>query len=165
MSGSSRKETRKGMTTVSNYSSGSNYKTIKISDLKVHEVYSSTAVSADGSIRYEGRGAVFESLSGINNYFEEIDTISVRNTSWIGLHFRNQLSSDNANYYHRNITVKNSHFEDTGGSGIVFARTKDVLVQGSILKGQGSDNDSRMWNRGSGSGCFHQMMLLHKKIL
>ena len=167
MSGSSRSgnEERYGLLFLIS-SSGSNYKTIKISDLKVHEVYSSTAVSADGSTRYEGRGVAFESLSGINNYFEEdISNLEVRNTSWIGLHFRNQLSSDNANYYHRNITVKNSHFEDTGGSGIVFARTKDVLVQGSILKGQVLIMIQGCGTEEVGSGCFHQMMLLYKKIL
>ena len=80
MSGSSRSgnEERYGLLFLIS-SSGTNYNTFKINGIKVHEVYSSTAVSADGSTRYEGRGVAFESISGINNYFDgiEIDNLEV----------------------------------------------------------------------------------------
>ena len=59
------------------------------------------------------------------------------------------MSGAQADYYHRNITIKNSKFNDTGGSGIVLARCKDVVVENSEFKGSGSGNDNRMWNRGS----------------
>ena len=59
------------------------------------------------------------------------------------------MSGAQPDYYHRNIVIKDSKFNNTGGSGIVLARCKDVLVENSEFKGSGSGNDSRMWNRGS----------------
>ena len=60
------------------------------------------------------------------------------------------MSPANSEFYHRNITIKNSKFTNTGGSGIVLARCKDIVVENNHFNGSGSDEDSRMWNRGSG---------------
>ena len=60
------------------------------------------------------------------------------------------MSPANSEFYHRNITIKNSKFTNTGGSGIVLARCKDILVENNHFNGTGSGEDSRMWNRGSG---------------
>ncbi len=60
------------------------------------------------------------------------------------------MNGAQADYYHRNIKITNSKFYDTGGSGIVMARSKNILVENSEFKGTGSTKDSRMWERGSG---------------
>ena len=73
------------------------------------------------------------------------------------------MSPANSEFYHRNITIKNSKFTNTGGSGIVLARCKDVLVEDNHFDGTGSDEDSRMWNRGSGLWTYTVMMQLSRK--
>ena len=60
------------------------------------------------------------------------------------------MSPANEDFYHRNISITNSKFTNTGGSGIVLARCKDILVENSHFNGTGASTDSGMWNRGSG---------------
>ena len=86
------------------------------------------------------------------NYFDgiTIDNVDISLTGHYGIHIVNRMSGAQADFYHRNISITNSSFYDTGGSGIVFARSKNILVENSTFKGTGSTKDSRMWERGSG---------------
>ena len=95
----------------------------------------------------------FESYNNAEiNYYDniEIDNVDISLTGHYGIHMVNRMSPANEDFYHRNITITNSKFKDNGGSGIVLARCKDILVENSHFDGSGSSKDSRMWNRGSG---------------
>ena len=52
------------------------------------------------------------------------------------------------------IKIKNSIFEETGGSGFVPNKSKDVLVENCVFNHTGSSADQRMWKRGSGMWPF-----------
>ena len=80
----------------------------------------------------------------------KFDNVDISLTGHYGIHIVNRMSPADSEFYHRNITIKNSKFTNTGGSGIVLARCKNVLVEDNHFDGSGSDADNRMWNRGSG---------------
>jgi len=132
---------------------GQNINNIKISSVNISDIY---PTPSDSSNNHKGYGIAFDSLKNDDNtqlnYFDdiEIDDVEISLTGHYGIHVRNQMPSADSDYYHRNITIKNSNFLNTGGSGVVLVRTKDVLVEKSNFKNTGSGLDSRMWNRGSG---------------
>ena len=128
----------------------SNINDIKLDDIKISEIYP-TPSNSDNN--HQGYGIRFESLNddSVLNYYDgiEIENLDISNTGHYGIHIVNRMSGAQPDYYHRNIVIKDSKFNNTGGSGIVLARCKDVLVENSEFKGSGSGNDNRMWNRGS----------------
>ena len=52
------------------------------------------------------------------------------------------------------IDIINCDFQDTGGSGFVPNKSKNVLVQNCFFNHCGSSVDNRMWKRGSGMWTF-----------
>ena len=127
-----------------------NIRNISLSDIKISDIYP-TPNNSDNN--HQGYGIRFESLNDDNvlNYYNgiQMENLDILNTGHYGIHIVNRMSGAQADYYHRNIVIKNSKFTDNGGSGIVLARCKDVVVENSEFKGSGSGKDSRMWNRGS----------------
>ena len=130
---------------------------LKVSNVKISNIY---PTPTDDSYKHQGYGMRFESLKNSDNtqtnYFDGIiiDNVDISLTGHYGIHIVNRMPSAQADYYHRNISITNSNFYDTGGSGIVFARSKNILVENSTFKGTGSTKDNRMWERGSGLWLF-----------
>ena len=132
------------------YGDGRNISNININNVKISNIY---PTPGDATKEHQGYGIRFESYNNSDrNYYSniEIDNVDISLTGHYGIHIVNRMSPANSEFYHRNITIKNSKFTNTGGSGIVLARCKDVLVEDNHFDGTGSDEDSRMWNRGSG---------------
>lgn len=132
------------------FGNGKNINHLKFSNIKISNIY---PTPSEQSNNHQGYGMRFESYNEAElNYFDgiTIDNIDISFTGHYGIHIVNRMSGAQADYYHRNISITNSNFYDTGGSGIVFARSKNILVENSTFKGTGSTKDSRMWERGSG---------------
>ena len=132
------------------YGGGRNISNISLKDLLIYDIY---PTPSDNSKKHQGYGIRFESYNNSDiNYYDnvEIDNVDISLTGHYGVHIVNRMSPANEDYYHRNIRITNSKFKDTGGSGIVLARCKDVIVENSHFDGTGSSKDGRMWNRGSG---------------
>ena len=151
MSGSSRtgQDERYGILAL-RFGAGKNINHLKFSNVKISNIY---PTPSEQSYNHQGYGMRFESYNdGELNYFDgiTIDNVDISLTGHYGIHIVNRMSGAQADFYHRNISITNSSFYDTGGSGIVFARSKNILVENSTFKGTGSTKDSRMWERGSG---------------
>ena len=132
------------------FGAGKNINHIKVSNVKISNIYP-TPSNQDN--KHKGYGIRFESYNdGDINYYDgiTIDNVDISLTGHYGIHIVNRMNGAQADYYHRNIKITNSKFYDTGGSGIVMARSKNILVENSEFKGTGSTKDSRMWERGSG---------------
>ena len=132
------------------FGAGKNINHIKVSNVKISNIYP-TPSNQDN--KHKGYGMRFESYNdGDINYYDgiTIDNVDISLTGHYGIHIVNRMNGAQADYYHRNIKITNSKFYDTGGSGIVIARSKNILVENSEFKGTGSTKDSRMWERGSG---------------
>ena len=155
MSGSTRsgQDERFGLLAL-RFGEGKNINHLKVSNVKVSNIY---PTPNETSYKHQGYGMRFESYNDSEiNYFDGIiiDNVDISLIGHYGIHIVNRMSGAQADYYHRNITITNSKFHNTGGSGIVLARTKNVLIENSTFKGTGSSDDSRMWNRGSGLWMF-----------
>jgi len=136
------------------FGAGKNIRNLKVSDVKISNIY---PTPSDQDNKHQGYGIRFESYNdGEINYYDgiNIDNVDISLTGHYGIHIVNRMSGAQADYYHRNISITNSNFYDTGGSGIVLARSKNILVENSSFKGTGSTKDSRMWERGSGLWTF-----------
>ena len=145
------------------YGDGRNISNISIKNLIISDIY---PTPSDNSKKHQGYGIRFESCNNSQiNYYDniEIDNVEISLTGHNGIHIVNRMSPANEDFYHRNIKITNSKFTNTGGSGIVLARCKDVLVENSHFNGTGASTDSRMWNRGSGMD-LHIMILQYKII-
>ena len=132
------------------FGAGKNIKHIKVSNVKISNIF---PTPTEDSYIHQGYGMRFESYNDAElNYYDgiSIDNLDVSLTGHYGVHIVNRMSGAQADYYHRNISIINSSFYDTGGSGIVLARSKNILIDNSTFKGTGSTKDSRMWERGSG---------------
>jgi len=132
------------------FGAGKNINHIKVSNVKISNIYP-TPSNKDN--KHKGYGIRFESYNdGDINYYDgiTIDNVDISLTGHYGIHIVNRMNGAQADYYHRNIKITNSKFYDTGGSGIVMARSKNILVENSEFTGTGSTKDSRMWERGSG---------------
>jgi len=132
------------------FGDGKDISNINIKNVKISNVY---PTPGDATKEHQGYGIRFESYNNSQkNYYSniEIDNVDISLTGHYGIHIVNRMSPAESEFYHRNITIKNSKFTNTGGSGIVLARCKNVLVEDNHFDGSGSDEDSRMWNRGSG---------------
>ena len=129
------------------FGAGKNIKHINVSNVNF-KIYP-TPSNKDN--KHKGYGMRFESYNdGDILYDEPIDNVDISLTGHYGIHIVNRMNGAQADYYHRNIKITNSKFYDTGGSGIVLARSKNILVENSEFIGTGSTKDSRMWERGSG---------------
>ena len=151
MSGSGRngQDERFGILAI-RFGAGKNINHLKISNVKISNIY---PTPAEQSYNHQGYGMRFESYNDAElNYYDgiSIDNVDISLTGHYGIHIVNRMSGAQAEYYHRNISITNSNFYDTGGSGIVIARSKNILIENSTFKGTGSTNDIRMWERGSG---------------
>ncbi len=151
MSGSSRngQDERFGILAI-RFGVGKNINHLKISNVKISNIY---PTPAEQSYNHQGYGMRFESYNDAElNYYDgiSIDNVDISLTGHYGIHIVNRMSGAQAEYYHRNISITNSNFYDTGGSGIVIARSKNILIENSTFKGTGSTKDIRMWERGSG---------------
>ena len=132
------------------FGAGKNINHIKVSNVKISNIY---PTPSNQNNKHKGYGMRFESYNdGDINYYDgiTIDNVDISLTGHYGIHIVNRMNGAQADYYHRNIKITNSKFYDTGGSGIVMARSKNILVENSEFKGTGSTKDSRMWERGSG---------------
>lgn len=127
------------------------------SNLDIHDVY---PTPADPGKSHQGYGIKFESQSDVDA--NEIYTISdidmegltVSRTGHYGIWVRPLGLNGIDDYKHDDITLRNSTFLDTGGSGFVPAKASNVLVEGNLFDGTGSHLDARMWQRGSGLWTF-----------
>ena len=132
------------------FGAGKNINHLKVSNVKISNIY---PTPNEDSYKHQGYGMRFESYNNSEiNYYDgiSIDNVDISLTGHYGIHIVNRMSSTQADFYHRNISITNSKFHDTGGSGIVVARSKNILIEDSSFKGTGSTKDSRMWERGSG---------------
>ncbi len=132
------------------FGAGKNINHLKVSNIKIANIY---PTPTERSYNHQGYGIRFESYNNTEiNYYNgiSIDNVDISLTGHYGIHIVNRMSEAKAEVYHRNISITNSKFYDTGGSGIVIARSKNILIENSTFKRTGSKKDSRMWERGSG---------------
>ena len=118
------------------YGDGRNISNISIKNSIISDIY---PTPSDNSKKHQGYGIRFESYNNSQiNYYDniEIDNVEISLTGHYGIHIVNRMSPANEDFYHRNIKITNSKFTNTGGSGIVLARCKDVLVENSPLMAQ-----------------------------
>jgi|TARA_B100001105_G_scaffold254406_1_gene250190 hypothetical protein len=136
------------------FGEGKNINHLKVSNIKISNIY---PTPNEDKHKHKGYGMRFESYNDSEiNYYDgiTIDNVEISLTGHYGIHILNRMPSAQADYYHRNVSITNSSFDNTGGSGIVLSRTKNVLIENSTFKGTGSMMDSRMWERGSGLWMF-----------
>ena len=94
-------------------SGSNNIKNIKLNNLKISNIYP-TPTNSDNN--HQGYGIRFESENNDNvlNYYDGItaENLDILKTGHYGLHIVNRMSGAQADYYHRNISIKNSKFTE-----------------------------------------------------
>ena len=133
------------------------------SNLDIHDVY---PTPSDPGKAHQGYGIKFESQSDVdaNEIYTisdiDMDGLTVSRTGHYGIWVRPLGLNGIDDYKHDDITLRNSTFLDTGGSGFVPAKASNVLVEGNLFDGTGSHLDARMWQRGSGLWAFDSTNVL-----
>ena len=76
------------------------------------------------------------------------------------------LGNDSINR-NMNLVLRNNHFFETGGSGIILSKSYNCLLENNIFEYTGSDVDARMAKRGSGAwfwSCRNVMAQYNKSM-
>ena len=125
--------------------------------LEIHHVFPTPSVMTHA---HKGYGIKFESQSDTSNYdYNLLSNLSVSNcfihhTGHYGIWIKSIGLNNINDFKNVDIKIKNSIFEETGGSGFVPNKSKDVLVENCVFNHTGSSADQRMWKRGSGMWPF-----------
>ena len=125
--------------------------------LEIHHVFPTPSVMTHA---HKGYGIKFESQSDTSNYdYNLLSNLSVSNcfihhTGHYGIWIKSIGLNNINDFKNVDIKIKNSIFEETGGSGFVPNKSKDVLVENCVFNHTGSSVDQRMWKRGSGMWPF-----------
>ena len=127
------------------------------SNLDIHDIY---PTPIDPGKDHQGYGIKFESQSDLDTNVIytisqiDMDDLTISRTGHYGIWIKPLGLSGSDDHKHEDITLRNSTFLDTGGSGFVPVKTSNVLVEGNLFDGTGSHLDPRMWQRGSGLWAF-----------
>ena len=116
-------------------------------------------------IKLENRS---DTLSGNVNTINDviIEEATVTRTGHYGLWIKALGLAGNNDIKNSNILVKGCTFTNTGGSGFVPNRSRDVVVEHCVFNHTGSSIDDRMWKRGSGTWPFKcERVLIQKNRL
>mgnify|MGYP003313922553 FL=1 len=90
------------------FGDGKDISNINIKNVKISNVY---PTPGDATKEHRGYGIRFESYNeSQRNYYSniEIDNVDISLTGHYGIHIVNRMSPANSEFYHRNITIKNS---------------------------------------------------------
>ena len=116
-------------------------------------------------IKLENRS---DTLSGNVNTINDVivEEATVTRTGHYGLWIKALGLAGNNDIKNSNILVKGCTFTNTGGSGFVPNRSRDVVVEHCVFNHTGSSIDDRMWKRGSGTWPFKcERVLIQKNRL
>ena len=125
--------------------------------LEIHHVFPTPSLSSN---LHKGYGIKFETQSDTaNNDYNLISNVNISNcfihhTGHYGIWIKSIGLNNLDGFKNSNITIENTLFEHTGGSGFVPNKSIDVLVESCVFNHTGSSDDSRMWERGSGMWPF-----------
>ena len=125
--------------------------------LEIHHIFPTPSLSSN---IHKGYGIKFETQSDTaNNDYNLISNVNISNcfihhTGHYGIWIKSIGLNNLDGFKNSNITIENTLFEHTGGSGFVPNKSIDVLVESCVFNHTGSSDDSRMWERGSGMWPF-----------
>jgi len=126
-------------------------------NLKIHDIYPSPVLSQN---IHKGYGIKIESQSDTLSFlYNRISDLKIYNcdiskTGHYGIWVKSLGLNGIDSVKNSNINILECNFEDTGGSGFVPNKSKNILVQNSSFNHSGSSIDPRMWKRGSGLWTF-----------
>ena len=126
-------------------------------NLKIHDIYPSPVLSQN---IHKGYGIKIESHSDTLSFlYNRISNLKIYNcdiskTGHYGIWVKSLGLNGIDSVKNSNINILECNFEDTGGSGFVPNKSKNILVQNSSFNHSGSSIDPRMWKRGSGLWTF-----------
>ena len=126
-------------------------------NLKIHDIYPSPVLSQN---IHKGYGIKIESHSDTLSFlYNRISDLKIYNcdiskTGHYGIWVKSLGLNGIDSVKNSNINILECNFEDTGGSGFVPNKSKNILVQNSSFNHSGSSIDPRMWKRGSGLWTF-----------
>lgn len=142
---------------------------IVIRNVFIHNVYPTPEnpdnVHLGYGIKLENRS---DTLSGNVNTINDVivEEATVTRTGHYGLWIKALGLAGNNDIKNSNILVKGCTFTNTGGSGFVPNRSRDVVVEHCVFNHTGSSIDDRMWKRGSGTWPFKcERVLIQKNRL
>ena len=125
--------------------------------LEIQHIFPTPSLSSN---IHKGYGIKFETQSDTaNNDYNLISNVNISNcfihhTGHYGIWIKSIGLNNLDGFKNSNITIENTLFEHTGGSGFVPNKSIDVLVESCVFNHTGSSDDSRMWERGSGMWPF-----------
>ncbi|MGB1191777.1 MAG: right-handed parallel beta-helix repeat-containing protein [Pseudomonadales bacterium] len=129
----------------------------RLNNINIHDIYPTPNTL---TLKHQGYGVKFESQSNVatNNINTisnvVIDSVTIEKTGHYGIWIKPLGLNGIDLYKHYDFTLRNSSFLNTGGSGFVSVKAANVLVENNLFDGTGSSDDSRMWQRGSGTWPF-----------
>jgi hypothetical protein len=134
------------------------FSNILISDLKIHDVYATSASKLGGHNSTSSLGI------GIGMWGQEMDSshIAVRNCDIRRTGFK---AIEMKQVQH--VKILDNFMENIGGPAIQPGCVKDLLVRGNVVEGSGSSLDPRMHARGSGIWPWgsERVLIEHNKFM
>ena len=128
---------------------------IVLSNVKIHKIYPNNSTGTENTDSYKGYGILFTSDgSGDWNYYDgiTIENCEITDIGYVGISINKWVPSANPpqNLFHKNITVRNNHLHQIGGSGIVYFNVSDFMIENNLITYTGSSNNEKQHGRGSG---------------
>ena len=129
----------------------------RFNNLEIHNIYPTPTLSQNV---HKGYGLKLETQSDTTNFlFNIISDVKVSNcyfhhTGHYGIWIKSIGLNNIDSVKNFDIDILNCDFQDTGGSGFVPNKSKNILVQDCFFNHCGSSEDNRMWKRGSGMWTF-----------
>ena len=128
-----------------------------MNNLKIHDIYPSPVLSQN---THKGYGIKFETQSDtVNSLLNIISNVEISHsdfsqTGHYGIWIKSIGLNNIDSVKNTDFQILDCNFENTGGSGFVPNKSKNILVQNCSFNHTGSSLDSRMWKRGSGLWTF-----------
>ena len=129
----------------------------RFNNLNIHNIYPTPSSSQN---THKGYGIKLETQSDTSNFlFNTISDVKISNcyfhhTGHYGIWIKSIGLNNIDSIKNFDIDIINCDFQDTGGSGFVPNKSKNILVQDCFFNHCGSSVDNRMWKRGSGMWTF-----------